>query len=235
MKTEFDVRIVAFDVLEKLAESWQDNHFAEMLQEMDYGDTSGMSSAELHEMTLLSLQEREPAEAAEVVLRCRFGDRLRDGQIRNCSHEMFDEKLWEQYAEISHHEDFFHAGSLLFEAFPREFPTPDAVRIQLEVQAQNAAGNEILSHPVQEPLVVRLLADGMPETAVLHRLFDDQLTGGPFPEAESILWIMHQEMLDKTTLRLEVISSGYWLDPLKDVDAYVSDAPNRDLPAGTIR
>ncbi|MFT5328854.1 MAG: hypothetical protein ACI8P0_006770, partial [Planctomycetaceae bacterium] len=77
--------------------------------------------------------------------------------------------------------------------------------------------------------------DGMPETAVLHRLFDDQLTGGPFPEAESLLWIMHQEMLNKTTLRLEVISSGYWLDPLNGVDAYVSDTPNRGLPATTAR
>lgn len=227
MKTEFDVRVVTVDVLERLSESWQDSHFSQMLQEMDYGETSGMPSAELREMTLMSLQERAPAEAAEVVLKCRFGDRLRDGQVRNCSHEMLDEKLWEQYSEMSLHEDFFHAGSLLFEAFPREFPTPDAVRIQLEVQARNAAGNEILSHPVQEPFVVRLLSDGMSGAALLHRLFEDQLAGGPFPEAESILWIMHQEMLSKTTLRLEVVSSGYWLDPLNDVNTYISDTPDR--------
>ena len=167
MKTEFDVRIVTIDVLEKLSESWQDSHFSEMLLKMDYGDTSEMSSAELREMTLMSLQERDPAEAAEVVLKCRFGDRLRDGQIKNCSHEMLDEKLWEHYAEMSLHADFFHAGSLLFEAFPREFPTPDAVRIQLEVQARNAAGIEILSHPVAEPFVV-LLARPAERRGCLH-------------------------------------------------------------------
>lgn len=227
MKTEYDVRVVAFDGLEKLPESWQDSHYSRMLLEMDYGETSGMPSAELREMTLMSLQEREPTEAAEVVLKCRFGERLRDGQVKNCSHEMLDEKLWEHHSEMSFHEDFFHAGSLLFEAFPLEFPTPDAVRIQLEVQARDAAGIGIFSHPVAEPFVVRLLSDGMSETAVLHRLFEDQLGGGPFPEAEWILWIMHQEMLSKTTLRLEVVSSSNWLAPLKDVDAYVSDTPDR--------
>ena len=74
----------------------------------------------------------------------------------------------------------------------------------------------------------------MSETALLHRLFEDKLADGHFPESKSILWIMHQEMLNKTTLRLEVISSGYWLDPLNDVDAYMSNTPNRGLSTGTV-
>lgn len=226
MKTEFNVRILSFDVLEQLSDSWQASRFQAMLDDMDYGDTSGLSNAELQEMCLLSLQDLEPNEAAEVVLRCRFGNRLRDGQIKNCAHEMLDEKLWEHYAEMSFHEDFFHVGSLLFAAFPHEFPTPDAVRIRLEVEAKNAAGRESLSKPVNEPFAVRLLADGMSDSAVLHRLFDEQLAGGPFPEAESIIWIMHQEMVNDSTLQLEVISSGCWLDPLNDVDGFVSDTVN---------
>lgn len=227
MKTEFDVRILAIDVIEQLPESWLPSQYKAMLDELDYGDTSGMSDAELREMCLLSLQDREPHEAAEVVMRSRFGDRLRAGQIRNCSHEMLDEKLWEHYAEMSLHEDFFHVGSLLFSAFPREFPTPDAVRIQLEVEAKNASGKEVLGKPVYEAFVVRLLADGMSETSVLHRLFEDQLSGGSFPEAESIIWIMRQESLSATTLRLEVISSGYWFDALNDVERFTSLTPDR--------
>ena len=235
MKTEFAVRISAIDVLQQLSDSWQPSQFKAMLDDMDYGDTSGVSDAELFEMCLMSLQDREPNEAAEVVMRCRFGDRLRDGQIQNCSHEMLDEKLWEHYAEMSFHEDFFHVGSLLFAAFPSEFPTPDAVRIQLEVEAGNAAGKEVLGKPVQESFVVRLLADGMPDTAVLHRLFDDQLAGGPFPEAESIIWVMHQKLLNPTTLQLEVISSGYWFDSLNDVEDFTSQSPNRGDVAPTAR
>ncbi len=227
MTTEFNVRIVAFDILEQLPDSWQPSQFKAMLDDLDYGDTSGMSDAELHEMCLASLQDLEAHEAAEVVLRSWFGDRLRDGQIRSCSHEMLDEKLWEHYAEMSFHEDFFHVGSLLFAALPREFPTPDAVRIQLGVEGGNAPGKEALSNPVLEPFVVRLLADGMSDASVLHRLFEDQLVGGPFPEAESIIWIMHQELLNASTLRLEVFSSGYWLDALNDVEDFASHSPDR--------
>lgn len=227
MKTDFDVTITEINVLSEIADAWQPQHFTAMLDDMDYGDTSGMSPAELREMCLLSLQDLEPADAAAVVLRCRFGDRLREGQVRNCSHEMLDEKHWEQYAEISFHEDFFHVGSLLYEAFPREFPTPDAAHVCLNVKARDAAGKQILQSDVDETFVVRLLADGMSDAAVLHRLFEEQIAGGPFPEAESILWIIEQDHLDSGALRLNVISSGYWLDALNNVEFYVSDTPNR--------
>jgi len=227
MKTDFDVTISEIDVLSEIADAWQAHHFTAMLENMDYGDTFGMSPSELREMCLLSLQDLEPAEAAALVLRCRFGDRLREGQVRNCSHEMLDEKHWEQYAEMSFHEDFFHVGSLLFEVFPRKFPTPDAAHVCLEITARDKTGKQILQARVDEAFVVRLLADGMSDSAVLHRLFDEQLAGAPFPDAEAILWIVEQEHLDSGSLRLNVISSGYWLDALNDVESYVSKTPNR--------
>ncbi len=227
MKTEFDVTISEIDVLSEIADVWQPQHFTAMLDDMDYGETSGMSPAELREMCLLSLQDLEPADAAAVVLRCRFGDRLREGQVRNCSHEMLDEKHWEQYAEMSFHEDFFHVGSLLYEAFPREFPTPDAAHVCLEVKARDKTGKELLQAGVDEAFVVRLLADGMSDDAVLHRLFEDQIAGGPFPEAESIIWSFQQERVEDSTLTLNVLSSGYWLDSLLHVENFVSHSPQR--------
>lgn len=235
MKTEFDVTITAIDVLRDIADAWQPQHFTAMLNDMDYGETSGMSPTELREMCLLSLQDLEPAEAAAVVLRCRFGDRLREGQVRNCSHEMLDEKHWEQYAEMSFHEDFFHVGSLLYEAFPREFPTPDAAHVCLNVKARDSVGKQILQSEVDETFVVRLLADGMSDAAVLHRLFEDQIAGGPFPEAESIIWSFQQERTEDNTLTLNVLSSGYWLDALNDVESYVSDTPNRRIVPAAAR
>ena len=68
MKTDFDVTISEIDVLSEIADAWQAHHFTAMLENMDYGDTFGMSPSELREMCLLSLQDLEPAEAAALVL-----------------------------------------------------------------------------------------------------------------------------------------------------------------------
>lgn len=222
MTIEFEVGVLATEVLERVAGAWQPVQFRQMLDELDYGDTTGLSDEELRELSLMSLQDLEPHSAAEVVLRARFGDRLWSGQIRNCAHEMLDEKLWEQYAEMSFHEDFFHVGSLLWEAFPRDFPTPDAARVAVEVTPLDAPGRKLLDRPLAEPIIVRLLADGMPPTAVLHRLFGDQIAGGPFSEAEFIVWEFQQTPIHDSAVRLDVLGSGYWLDSLPGVKHYVS-------------
>ena len=192
MTSEFEVCVLELEVLERFPDAWRPAQLQQMLEEMDYGDTTGLSAEELREMCLMSLQDREPAAAAEVVLRARFGERLRDGQIRNCAQEMLNEKLWEHYAEMPFHEGFFHAGSLLWDAFPDDFPTPDAVRVDVEVKPLDADDRQALSSQLAEPFIVRLLADGMPETAVLHRLFSDQIAGGGFVEAGSIVWEFRQ-------------------------------------------
>lgn len=222
MTSEFEVCVLATEVLERIPDAWRPAQFQQMLEEMDFGDTTGLSAEELREMCLMSLQDRESSEAAEVVLRAQFAGRLRDGQIRNCAQEMLDEKLWEHYAEMPFHEGFFHAGSLLWDAFPNDFPTPDAARVDVEVKPLDANGQQTLNSRLAEPFIVRLLADGMPEKAVLHRLFSDQIAGGAFVEAESIVWEFRQTAGTGHVVRLEVLGSGYWLDALNGVKQYVS-------------
>ena len=52
------------------------------------------------------------------------------------------------------------------------------------------AGEKALARPLHESLVVRLLADGMANNSVLHRVFGDQLEAKSFPEADTIVWIV---------------------------------------------
>lgn len=224
MKNRFRIRVVDFLVLEEIEGAWTGDDLSALLDAMDYGDTFGMGDAELREMCILSLQDRQPEEAAALVIKRKLGDRLRDGQIRNIATEMLDDKLWEQHADMALHEQMFNIGSLLFAAFPRSFPEPDAVRVVLEVVAINEAARETLADPLPESLLVRLLADGMEAGSVLHRLFDQQLEGQSFPEADSIVWIVQAETIAAGTLKIDVISSGYWLDALRDTEAYESTA-----------
>lgn len=198
--------------------------FGALLDAMDYGDRCGLSDAELREMCLLSLQDLEPAEAAELVLTHDLDERLTKGQITNYAHEMSDERLWEEAADIDLHEGMFHVASLLYAAMPAAFPEPDAVRVQLEVVAANDVSREALTEVPSASFVLRLLADGMEPDAPLHRLFQDQLTGTSFPEADDIAWIIRSGDLDGSTRTLDVTSSSYWFGGLEDVENYESKA-----------
>lgn len=224
MKTTFHVRVRGFSNLLEIEGARTPDDFAALLEVMEYGDRSGMNDDELREMCILSLQDLAPEEAAYVVLKHDVGDVLRDGQLRNLANEMQEEKLWEDYADSSLHERLFNSGSLLYAAFPRVFPKPDAVRVQLEVSTAEPAARALLNGALDESFLVRLLADGMDDRAILHRLYGDQLKGKSFPNADEVVWIVRTEAISADIMRLELISSGYWLDALEDTDSYDSAA-----------
>lgn len=224
MTTKFQVQLLSFSNLREIEGARSSGDFAALLDDMEYGDQSGMSDDELREMCILSLQGLKPTEAAYLVLKHDMDDDLRDGQIRNLASEMLDEKLWEEYADSSYHERMFNAGSLLYEAFPQSFPEPDAVRVELQILAADASAWRLLAPSPSESLLVRLLADGMDDHAVLHRLYSEQLKVKYFPTADEVVWIIRTEETGGKTMRVEVISSGYWLDALNHTRYYESTA-----------
>lgn len=225
-RPEFRVEVVAFSVLREIEGCRTSADYISLLDALDFGDTSGNSESELRDLCVMSLQELKPEDAAQAVLTHQFGGRLVAGKIRNIANEMLDEKLWEEFADMSLHEEMFNVGSLLYEAFPQSFPQPDAVLVKLQIAALNDAAKHALAKPLPESLLVRLLADGMDEQAILHRLFDKQLAGEKFPQADTIIWIIESEQLgaDSAKVEVEVTSSGYWLDALRDTTSYESTA-----------
>jgi hypothetical protein len=220
MDNEFHVEIEAFSILKDIDGVWTTQAFTALLDEMEFGSVADLSDSDIREMCLLSLQDLEPEDAAALVLKQHLGDRLSKGQIATISVEMLDEKPWEEYADMTLHESLFHVSSLMYQAFPKVFPEPDAVRLRFQVKAMNGLSQKILKDHLGEPFLVRLLAGGMDENVALHRLFEDQLAGGPFPEAESIVWTLTSEKVSADTFMVEVVSSGSWLDPLRTTKSY---------------
>ncbi len=224
MRATFHVRVVQFSVLKELDEAWQATDYLALLNRMEFGDSSGIDANELRDMCLMSLQDLKPIEAAALLLQYRLGDRLTKGEISNMSSEMLDEKLWEEDSDMTLHEQLFNVGSLLHAAFPTTFPEPDAVRVTLEVTAGNELAEKAISQPLSESFLARLLADGMDDDAVLHRLFENQLAGQSFAEAESIVWTVRTKAIDEQAIEVDLISSGYWLDSLRNTRSYGSNA-----------
>ncbi len=224
MNNSFHVEVRDFSTLQEIDGAWKTADFAALLDAMEFGDHSQLGDDEMREMCLMSLQDQEPEEAAYLVLKHVIGDDLREGQLRNMSNEMLNEKLWEEYVDPGFHERLFNVGSVLYAAIPSRFPKTDAVRVRLKVAAQDTTSREHLNPVPTEALLVRLLADGMEANAVLHRLYGEQLTGPVFPNADEIVWIVNANSDGDDVLMIEVISSGYWLDALEGTKSYNSTA-----------
>lgn len=218
------MRVLRFAVLREIAGSWNTQDYVALLEALEFDDIASLSTGEIYDVCLMALQDLEPEDAAQVVLHHVIGKRLSKGEIINVAHEMPEQTLWEEYADLSLHERLFNVGSLMYAAFPRIFPEPDAVRVTLEVATTSEAGGAMLSDALNESFPVRLLADGMDEGSALHRVFGEQLAGQAFAEAGTIVWIARGESIDEHKIRIEVISSGLWLDALRDTRAYESTA-----------
>jgi hypothetical protein len=93
MANSFSVNVIDFSNLLEIEGARNEKDFSLLLEAMEYGDLTGMSADERREMCILSLQDLKPTEAAYIVLKHDMSDVIRDGQERNISVEMLDEKL----------------------------------------------------------------------------------------------------------------------------------------------
>lgn len=219
MKTKFNVEVLKFSTIQELPGAWTNEDYKALLDVMEFGDTSEIQESDLKEMAMMSITDNEPDEAAKIILKYIFKDRLNDGQKDNLSHEMIDEKIWEEYADLSMHEEFFNAGQFLYKAYNGKFPSPDAVQFQVKVTGKNAHDLELFDKNTETPLL-RLLVKGMPDNTLINRLFKDKIEGEDFDEAKDIIWQLKKLKNDSTTITFEIISSNYWFHDLKFVESF---------------
>ena len=215
----FTVERLSFQHLSALPDAWQNTDYLALLAKLDYASPEAIAPAELKEMTQLALTDLEPAEAAEVVLGYLFSEHLKAGQIDQLAHQMQSEKLWEENPNFTLHRGFFNATQLLHDAYNGKFPHPQAVEFKVKVTAADPADLAVLGSEPAAALL-RLLAPGLSDRALLHRLFGDQLAGGAFPEATAILWQLAPSDQTASSVVYDVVSSDYWLEEFKFADTY---------------
>tara|TARA_R110000737_G_scaffold322037_1_gene334287 strand:- start:5044 stop:5727 length:684 start_codon:yes stop_codon:yes gene_type:complete len=222
MKKSFTVTRMSFKTISELPGYWTESKYLDLLELMDFDNPAGLDKAEIKDMCLMSLTDNEPEDAAKIVLTYVFGDKLNKGQIDNLSNEILEEKLWEEYADLSLHEEFFAIHQLLYDAFEGTFPHPEAVSFQVKIQEMAKNSLSIFEDYPEAPLV-RLLAGGLPDNTVINRLFDDKLEGEQFQEAKDILWQLNMTKNENNELIANVISSHYWFKDLKYVDGFEAE------------
>lgn len=211
-----------------MPESWPAAACRALLERLEFDGAASIAEEELSSYAVMALQDLEPEEAASVALSQTLGDLMTAGQIQNLREEMKDDRKWEEGADMRAHEPIFNAQVLLGEAFPDVYAAPDIVRLTALIRSLTPSGEALLSEPMTEPLLVRILSDGMPDSSVLNRLFEDSLAQGPFPEASQILWQYNVEPVAAAApgavRRVVLYSPKSWVGPLKDVETFSSSA-----------
>lgn len=219
MKITYNVELTSYQVLQVLPNSWDNEDYRAILKLLDCSEISAIKDADLKEMCFMYIADQPPENSANLLLNYIFEDRLNSGQKDQLSHEMQTENMWEEYAELSMHEEFFNIGQLLYMAYNGKFPKPEAAQFSITLTTSNVDDFKVFDESTEENLV-RTLVQGMPEHTLLKRLFSDKLEEGEFPEAKNIIWQSVKSEEDNGSLKFDIISSQYFFQDLKFVNDF---------------
>jgi hypothetical protein len=217
MNKEFNVSVVSFVKISEIENSWKTEDYKALLSMMDIDEDElgGMTEAEVREMCLMSLNDFEHHESAKFLLKHIFDDEITDGKIDQLSHQMVEGKLWEEHADSAYHHKLFNAYELLRKAYNGVFKEPTGVKFTIKITSKKTDSFEIFE-PSLQAVIVRLLSKGLNETAILNRLYEEQLTGDSFPDAENILWILKEISITENERQYEITSSDLWFGELEE-------------------
>ncbi|MCG6201191.1 hypothetical protein [Psychromonas antarctica] len=219
MQAQFNVQIGSFRKINKIPNAWSNKDYLQLMAIMGLDDgLEGMEAAELREMCMMSLNDLKANEAAKIVLTHLFSE-LTEGKIDQLSNDMVGDRMWEEYSDCLLHERFFSAYGLLREAFNGVFAEPTGVEFMVDITAADAQDLAIFDESLHASMV-RLLASGTSPDALLHRLYEDQITGTQFPQAAGILWQLESLANEGLSRQFKMISSDFWFGKLADVEQF---------------
>lgn len=225
MNPKFEITINTVSVVNQLPGTWSEEECLKLLHHLEFDGADALAPAERREYAAMSLQDKTDIEAATTLIEFVIGKKLNAGRTQNLAEEMTTDNMWEQYADLTLHEPIFNAQVLLNQAFPST-PQPEINQIEVTLRALDAPAAEYLNELattatqlIPEAVVLRCIATTMPPDAILNRLFEDQLAGAAFPEAENILWQTQGEVFEdggKPARKISLYSPIRWTTPLEE-------------------
>ena len=205
---KYHIIINSVKAVESLKDAWSKDDYLALLEKFELEGESSSSFKELEELLFLAISEYETNEAAAIILEYRLSDYLNENQIDQVSHEMLQDKISEEYPDISLHQELFNINQLLYKAYNGTFPNAKATIIEFEISPDKDVSKEIILKAFDKTLA---------EGNVIKRLFGNQLAGKEaFDEAESIIWDLTATGNSSYTLT----TSEYWMsrDEFKDAE-----------------
>lgn len=220
-KFTYSVQLLELKEVHEIPQVWTSEKFKELLRHLEYEGIDDIPEEELKDMACLALTDFEVEEASILVLEFWLGDRLNKGQRQNLSIELQDEKLWEEYSDLTLHEDLFHISCMLYWAFPKNVREPDIALLKLNIIPKTHESKQNAAAPTAD-FLTRVLNDGMDEYTLINRLFDESVIANSFPEAEHIIWQFN--VLGTSENTVTIYTSWNWVEDLKGISEWESTA-----------
>ena len=200
---QIEVKILELKTVNHLGNYWQPEDYIKLLEEFDYPNAQELKEQERLDFLFLAVADYEPAEAAEIILKYKMGDKLSDGQIQNLAHEMLTEKVAESYREPAFHCDLFQINQFLRKAYNGKFPDTEALIIKASLSGEN------LETDLTEEILLKSLCAGLRDSNLILRLLGDQVEGSaPFGDAAKVIWDYHKT----DDSEVEIITSQKWIE-----------------------
>ncbi|MEL4456262.1 hypothetical protein [Lutimonas vermicola] len=220
---KYSVDLLELKEIQDMTEAWTFDDFFGLLSYMEYDDAASVPQNELKEMVCLALSDFETEDAAIKILEFRLEEKLNKGQRQNLAEELKEDRLWEEYSDITLHEELFNVACLLYWTFPKHFSTPDMVRLKVRIVSLNKESKNNLIHPTPS-FLARILNDGMDNSNIMYRLFGDNITSNSFPESEHIIWKFEESGFseEENSNTFIIYTSWNWVRKLKGVEEYES-------------
>ena len=201
---KYNITINSILNVNEIPEYWNEQDYLKLLELFNFLDTETIAKENLLEYLKMAITDEEPNKAAAIILTYKLSENLNEGQIQQISNDMLLDKVCEEYPEIDLHAPLFHINQLLYLAYNGKFPNAAATILKCEIIPDDADDKGELG----KEQVLKILAQGTGESALLKRLFPEQLSGSkPFPEANDVVW----ELESLGSNQYKIITSEYWL------------------------
>ncbi len=205
---KYHIIINTIKSVEELKGAWSNSDYIELLEYLDFPDADKSNPEELRDLLFMAISDFDPEEAAAIILDYKFSGRLSKNQIEQISHEMLEDKISEEYADISFHHELFNINQLLYKAYNGTFPNAKATLIEFEITPNKNISKEI---------ILKAFNASLSNNNVVKRLFENQIAGKEeFDEAEHIVWDLKTNG-DNTYM---LTTSEYWIskDEFKEAE-----------------
>lgn len=186
---KYTIKIHKISTVDDLENAWDINDYKQLLELFDFENNDVNDIKELRDLLFMAISDKEPSEAAAIILKYKLSDKMNDGQIDAVSHEMLVDKISEEYPRIELHKTLFIINQLLFKTFNGKFPNTKATIINFEIAPIANAKKEITKE-----IVLKCFAQNLDNHNVILRLFGKQLNAEEeFEEANNIIWFLEKQ------------------------------------------
>lgn len=215
MIRSFSFTLDSVEEFRRLPGTWQPSDYRRVLEVLEVEGFEGYSDGDLEDVVLMALQDLDVDEAALVVLSNFAEGRFSAGQVRNLCHEIQEDRPWEEYPNISHQKVLYVCVDLLSAAFPFDYASPSATRIDLTITGQGL-DRALARRSLDAATLLRGISLCQEQDGILNRFFTDQISGAAFPEAAWVIW--HTEAVSQggDALQVTLWGSSYWFGDLEE-------------------